>query len=216
MDYERARQLMVEAQLRPFDVTDPALLRVIRDTPREIFLPPDLRDLAYSDLDLPLSEARCMLRPRLLGRLMQALAVQPRDTALEIAGGTGYGAALLSKLAQTVIMLEPVAELSFLARAPLDACGAGSVQIVSTDLKNGWRDGGPYDVILVQVGAEFVPEAWLEQLKEGGRLAVFVRTGQKGVGLLYQKAGGVVASRRILDAQVDVAQGLEKPKAFVF
>jgi len=211
MDFARARQLMVEAQLRPFEVTEPALLRAMRDVPREAFLPPALRELAYSDLDLDLGHGRRLLRPRLLGRLIQALAVQPQDKALEVAGGVGYGAAVLARLAGSVTMLEPIPELSLAARTALDHCGAGAVQIASTDLRQGWREGAPYDAILVQAGAEEVPGAWLEQLNEGGRLAVFVRAGFNGTALLYQKAGGVIASRRILDAQVEVAPGLEKP-----
>lgn len=216
MDYVQARQVMVEAQLRPFEVTDHALLRVLREMPRERFLPEPLRGLAYSDLDLNLGHGRLMLRPRLLGRLIQALEVQPNDRTLEIAGGSGFGAAVLSRLAKSATMLEPITELTLMARTAMDHCKAGAVQIVSTDLRDGWREGAPYDAILVQVGAEVVPEVWLDQLNEGGRLAVIVRTGSAGTALLFRKAGGVVASRRILDAQIDVAAGLEKPPSFVF
>lgn len=216
MDFARARQVMVESQLRPFDVTEPRLVDALRSIPREAFVPQALRPFAYSDQDLDLGHGRSLLRPRFLGRLVQALGVRAGERALEIAGGTGYGAAVLCRLGADVAMLEPVAELSFAARAALDGCGGGGVKIVSTDLRQGWREGAPYDVILAPVGAEIVPEAWFEQLAEGGRLGVVIREGVAGYGRVFTRAGGALASVRRFDAQAPVAPGLEKPKTFTF
>lgn len=216
MDFERARRLMVEAQLRPFDITDADLLDALRRTARERFVPAPLRSLAYSDQDLEVYPGRRMLRPRVLGRLLQALDVKREDRALEIAGGLGYGAAVLSHLAAEATLLESISQLAVGARTALDSVGAGKVRVAATDLRAGWREGAPYDVILVQVGVEVIPDAWLEQLAEGGRLALVIREGFAGYARLITKFGGAISARSLFEVQVDVAPELERPRSFVF
>jgi len=214
MDFEQARRQMVDAQLRPYDIIDTRLLSAMKATPRELFLPPSLASLAYADAELPIGEGRRMLRPRELGRLIQALAVQPEDRVLVIAGGTGYSAAVLARMAREVILLEASPELSFQARAALDRDTCGEVNIVATAFQNGWQENAPYDAIVLEGAAEFVPPAWLAQLGEGGRLAVIVREGDAGYARLYVKSGGVAAFRTVFDAQPPVTSGLQRPKSF--
>ncbi len=216
MDFDQARKTMVETQLRPSGVTDPALLHALRTIARERFVPPAHRALAYGDLDIPVQDDRQLLAPRTLARLIQALAIHAGDRVLEIAGATGYGGALLASLGGNVTVLEPSPDLSFMARAALDACGFGSVKIVSTDCRMGWAEGAFYDAIVLHGAAQFVPDAWLTQLNEGGRLAVIVREGAAGTARLYTKSRGVCGFRTIFDAQPAIVPGLEKAPAFVF
>lgn len=216
MNFEQARITMVETQLRPSSVINPAVLHAVRSLPRERFVPPAQRSFAYSDFDLALQADRFLLAPRTLTRLIQALEIRPNERVLEIAGATGYGSALMASLNGAVTLLEPSAELSFMARAALDSCGFGAVKIVSTDCRMGWAEGAPYDAMVLQGGTQFVPDAWLDQLSEGGRLAVIVREGVAGSARLYSKSRGACGYRTLFDAQPMIVPGLQRAPAFVF
>lgn len=216
MDLARARDIMVESQVRTSDVTDLRILHAMRTLPRERFAPAQRRSLAYADLELEVGEGRYLMRPRDLAKLVQALDPQPHERALEIAGATGYGAAVLAACCKEVVTLDCDPDLSFAARAALESCGVTTAQTVSTALVDGWKDAAPYDVILVNGGAEFVPEAWLSQLAPGGRLGVIVREGAAGKARIYTRSEEAVAFRVEFDAFPSVAPGLHKPRVFAF
>lgn len=216
MDYARARDLMVESQVRPSDVTDLRIIHAMRTLPRERFAPPHKRTLAYADMEVEVADGRRLLRPRDLGKLIQALAPQGRERGLEIAGATGYGAAVLAACCREVVSLDPDPNLSFAARAALESAGVMNVQTVSTTLVDGWADAAPYDVILLNGAVEVVPDAWLAQLAPGGRLGVIVRDGAAGAARIYTRADNAVAYRVAFDAFPAIAPGLTKPPAFAF
>jgi protein-L-isoaspartate(D-aspartate) O-methyltransferase len=216
MDFAKARDFMVESQVRPSDVTDTRIIRAMRTLPRERFAPAAKRTLAYGDLDLEVAPGRTLMRPRDLAKLIQALAPKANERALEIAGATGYGAAVLAACCEDVIALDPDPDLSFAARAALESCGAINVRTVSTAAADGWADDAPHDVILLNGSAEFVPDAWLAQLAPGGRLGVIVRQGAAGAARIYTRADDAVAYRSVFDAAPPIAPGLSKPPAFAF
>lgn len=216
MDFAAARHLMVETQVRTADVTDPALLGAMRALPREAFVPAPLKRLAYSDVDLEVGPGRRLLRPRDLSKLLQALAPRPGDTALEILGATGYGAGLLAMLCAKSVLLEPDPSLNFAAVAAFGACGLERAQSAATDVTGGWPDQAPYDLIVLNGAAEVVPDAWIAQLAEGGRLGVIVRSGPAGQARIYTKVGGVVSYRVVFDAAPAVAPGLAAAPGFAF
>jgi protein-L-isoaspartate(D-aspartate) O-methyltransferase len=172
--------------------------------------------LAYSDIDLPLGFGRYALRPRDLAKMIQALAPERTSRALEIASGGGYGAAVLARLCAQVVSLEPEPDLARLALSAFPAEAHPPVQVVTTNLQFGWADAAPYDLILVHGGVEFVPPAWLDQLADGGRMAVIVRQGPAGACRLYLKTGGQVSYRTVFDAAPPVLPGLEAPRGFAF
>lgn len=216
MDFARARDIMVESQVRTSDVTDLRILQAMRTLPRELFAPAQKRQLAYGDLDLEVEAGRVLLRPRDLAKLVQALAPQAGERALEIAGATGYGAAVLAHCCQDVVSLDPDPRLSFAAQAALEASGVANVRTVSTAAAAGWVDGAPYDVILLNGSAEFVPQAWFAQLKPGGRLGVIVREGAAGSARIYTRTEDAVAYRVAFDAFPPRAPGLTRPPGFAF
>lgn len=216
MDFARARDIMVESQVRPSDVTDTRIIHAMRTLPRERFAPAAKRTLAYGDLELEVAAGRTLMRPRDLAKLVQALSPQPHERALEIAGGTGYGAALLAACCKEVITLDPDPDLSFAAQAALESCGVANVKSVSTLAADGWKDEAPYDVILLNGSAEIVPDAWLAQLAPRGRLGVIVRQGAAGSARIYERAEGTTAYRTVFDAAPPIAPGLHKPAGFVF
>lgn len=216
MDYARARAMMVESQVRTADVTDLRILHAMRTLPRERFVPAHRRTLAYGDLDLEVSPGRTLLRPRDLAKLIQELGPQPGDRALEIAGATGYGAAVLAACCKDVTSLDPDGQLSFAAKAALESSGVSNVHTVSTATTDGWRDGAPFDVILLNGSAEIIPEAWFSQLAEGGRMGVIVRHGAAGSARIYTRAGTGIGFRAAFDAAPPLAPSLQKPPAFAF
>ena len=216
MDFAQARNLMVESQVRTADVTDPHILSALRTLPRERFAPAHRRGLAYADRELEVAPGRVLMRPRDLAKLVQSLEPKATDRALEIAGGTGYGAALLACCCAEATTLDPDPNLSFAARAALEACGVLNVKAASTPAIEGWSDGAPYDVILLNGAAEFVPDAWLAQLAPGGRLGVIVRQGAAGTARIYTRTGNVTAYRAVFDAAPPVAPGLSAAPGFRF
>lgn len=216
MDLAHARDVMVESQVRPSDVTDLRILQAMRALPRERFTPAHKRALAYGDLEVEVAPGRTLLRPRDLAKLVQALAPRAHERALEIAGATGYGAAVLASLCKEVVTLDPDPDLSFAARAALESCGLTNSKAVSQPVVQGWRDDAPYDVMLLNGSAEIVPDAWLQQLAPGGRLGVIVRQGAAGSARIYTRAEDAIAYRTVFDAAPPVAPGLTKPASFTF
>jgi protein-L-isoaspartate(D-aspartate) O-methyltransferase len=217
MDFSSARATMVECQLRPNRVTDDALLVAMGSLPRERFLPEALRSVAYADINLPVASGRCIMEPQVLGRLVQAATPRPSDVALVVGGAMGYAAAVLSRLVETVFMLESDAALAGAATALLAELALDNVVVVEGALADGLDDQGPFDVILVNGGVAELPERLLRQLAEGGRF-VAVLGGAEGVGratLLRRGTAGV--SRRILfDASVPALDDFGKKAGFVF
>lgn len=214
MDFARARDIMVESQVRTADVTDPRLIGALRRLPRERFAPAAKRPLAYADMELEVAAGRTLMRPRDLAKLLQALAPREGDRALEIAGATGFGAAVLASLCKDVVAHDPDSDLSFTARAALESCGLTNAKTVTTPAAEGWRDEAPYDVILLNGSTEIVPDAWLAQLAPGGRLGVIVRQEAAGSARIYTRADDAVAYRTAFDAAPPLAPGLAKPATF--
>ncbi len=216
MDLARARDIMVESQVRPADVTDSRIIQAMRHLPRERFAPAHKRALAYADLEVEVASGRVLLRPRDLAKLIQALAPQANERALEVAGATGYGAAVLASCCKAVITLDPDADLSFAAGAALESCGLANVKAVSTAVVDGWKDEAPYDVILLNGATEIVPDAWLQQLAPGGRLGAIVRDGAAGAARIYTRTGDSFSHRTVFDAFPPLTPGLQRPRAFAF
>jgi len=215
-DFDKARYAMVESQVRPSDVTDSRIVSAMRNIPRERFVPAHLRTLAYADLYLEVAEGRFLLKPRELAKLIQNLAPQPHERVLEVNGATSYGAAILAACSRDVTSQDNDANLSFAARAALESSGVVGVKTVSTALKDGWAKGAPYDVILLNGAAEVIPDAWFEQLAEGGRMGVIVRNGVAGEARIYTRSQETVAYRVAFDSAPPVTPGLTRAPAFTF
>ena len=182
MNLERARFNMIEQQIRPWQVLDQDVLRLLSEVKREDFVPVAHKALAFADLELPLinnSEAalqsgQCMLSPKVEARMLQDLAVTAQDKVLEIGAGSGYMAALLGKRAQRVITLEIEPELARMARDNLQRQGIHNVEVRQGDGAQGAAVDGPFDVILLSGSVAEVPHKLLEQLRPGGRLMAVV------------------------------------------
>lgn len=173
LDYAKARELMVEQQVRPWDVLDARVLDVLATLPRDRFVPAAHRSLAYADVALPIGHGEVMMKPVVEGRMLQALDLQPGDDVLEVGTGSGFITACLARLGRTVTTLERHAELASAARARLHALGmGGNVEVIEADAM-AWDAGGrQFDAVCVTGAVATLPARFPGWLRPGGRLFV--------------------------------------------
>ena len=185
---ELARSNMILQQIRPWEVLDQRVLDTLARLPREEFVPKQYRQLAFSDVALPLGHDAVMLKPAVEGRLLQALALRPTDQVLEVGTGSGYLTACLAQLVTSVVSVEIVPELAESAQTQLKAHGVHNVLLHTGDASQGWGQQR-YDAIAVGGSVAEVTEVWRHSLKLGGRL--FMVVGQPPVmeALLITRVG---------------------------
>ena len=215
------RQTMVDCQVRTFDVTDQRVIARFLAVPREHCLPAQVRDLAYSDVGFTTPAGRYLLPPLVLARLIQSARVRSSDRVLVVAAGAGYGSAVLSGLAASVIALEASPELQAELRAGLAAAGATGVLAEEGALEAGLASGAPYDVIVVEGAVETNLEGLFDQLAEGGRLVAIRRaaldpTGRAAKVMCWEKRHAEIGTRYLFDASAPVLPAFRTAAAFVF
>lgn len=171
IDFARARETMVEQQVRPWDVLDTRVLETIGRIPREAFVAEALRSLAYADTALPLGHGETMLKPVLEGRMLQALLPQAHESVLVIGAGSGYLTACLADLAREVVAIERHADLAEAAQARLAAQGFGNASVRHADAF-GWNPGRSFDVMCVTGAVATIPARFIEWLNPDGRMCV--------------------------------------------
>lgn len=172
MNYEGARQKMLDSQIRARNVRDPRVLEAVRTVPRHLFVEEALRDRAYLDKALPIGEKQTISQPYMVAAMTEALELTGRERVLEIGTGSGYQTAILAELAESVFSVERIASFVPLARRRLESLGRYNVLIKVGDGTIGWSEHAPYDAILVAAAAPQLPRPLLEQLRVGGRLVV--------------------------------------------
>jgi protein-L-isoaspartate(D-aspartate) O-methyltransferase len=217
VDYAQARRTMVDCQVRPSDVTDLRIIAALLEVPREQFVAPSRRAIAYLDLDLPVADGspRALLKPMVFAKLLQAAEIRESDRVLDVGCTTGYSAAVLAKLAGNVVALEEDAALARSAADNLAALGA-HVALAGGPLTAGWQADAPYDAILVEGASEVRPDQLLAQLKDGGRLVAVIGSAPFGKATLYRKVSGHVTALALFDAAAPLLPGFAKTPAFVF
>lgn len=179
LDIERARFNMIEQQIRPWEVLDQTVLDLLCVVKRELFVPAAYRSMAFVDTEIPLNvgdfkSGETMLAPRVEARVLQELTVRNDDLVLEVGAGSGYMAALLAHRARHVTTLEIIPELHAFAEENLRRAHVANVKVVQGDGAQGFALGHELDVIVLSGAVPFVPDAFLKQLKVGGRLLAFV------------------------------------------
>ena len=225
-DFALQRLAMVESQIRPNEVTDRRVIAAMRALPRELFVPPHLRGLAYIDEAIEVfpsidgALARFLLPPMVLARLVQLASVQPQDSVLDIGCATGYSTAVLAGLGQSVIGLEPEPELAEAAKNVVRELGIANAEIVTGALPEGHRADSPYDVILLNGSVPEVPTSLLAQLKEDGRLVTVIARAannpSQGKAYLYVKVRGEGSGAPHFDAGARPLPGFTPEPAFTF
>ena len=216
MNFEQARSNMVEQQIRPWNVLDQRVLDLLATTPREQFVPQGYRDLAFCDTRIPLDHGECMMTPKVEARMLQTLAVQPGDQALEIGTGSGYVTALLANSCQHVVSVEIHADLSTSAGDSLTAAGINNVTLEVGDGVNGWPSAGPYDVIAITGSMHMLPNAMREQLKPRGRLFAIMGDDPVMEAWLVTRIGDNEWSKECLfETSIRPLTGAQAPERFV-
>lgn len=218
IDFGQARRMMVDSQLRTFDVHDIPLLDAFDAVPRERFVPPGRESLAYIDQDILVTDGpvrRFMLSPMILGRLIQSLEIEPGARVLDVACGLGYSTAVIASLGVEVTGLEADEALAAAARERLASLGVGA-QVVAGPLQDGHPDGAPYEAILVNGAFEVRPEGLLRQLAEGGRLIGIQGRGRSARALVFVRAGDAFGQRSVFDAAAPLLPEFREEPGFVF
>jgi protein-L-isoaspartate(D-aspartate) O-methyltransferase len=170
--FARARQQMVERQLKGRDITDARVLRAMGKVPRHRFVNPELASQAYADYPLPIGEGQTISQPYILALMTQLSELQESNKVLEVGTGSGYQAAVLAELVRQVYTVEILPALATSAAARLKALGYKNVQVRAGDGYQGWPEHAPFDGIIVTAGATHIPQPLINQLKEGGRLVI--------------------------------------------
>ena len=166
------RHRMVESRIAAHGISDPPVLDAMRSVAREEFVPAGMRHLAYRDGPLPIDCGQTISQPYIVAFMIEAAELEPGARALEIGTGSGYGAAVMSRIAGQVWTIERHAALAETARRRLAAAGCHNVEVRTGDGSLGWPEAAPFDAIIVTAGSPVIPDALREQLAIGGRLII--------------------------------------------
>ena len=198
-DFVSQRRQMVKTQLMGRDIVDKVTLQAMDKVPREQFVPEDVRSYAYSDGPLPIGEGQTISQPYIVAFMTQALKLKPHHKVLEVGTGSGYQAAVLAEIVDSVYTIEIVEPLGIRARGLLGSLGYNNVAVKIGDGYHGWEEHAPFDAIMVTAGAEAIPQPLIDQLQEGGRMIIPVGP-HKGVRQLVrlEKKNGKIKQRSLM------------------
>ena len=171
-DFVAEREAMVERQLKRRGIHEQHILDAFLAVPREAFVAAEHAHLAYGDHPLPIEANQTISQPYIVALMIQAARIGPGDRVLEVGAGSGYAAALISRIAHSVIAIERQHELIEIARLRLRQLGCDNIEIVEGDGTKGWRAEAPYDAILAAASGSHVPQTLIAQLTPGGRLVM--------------------------------------------
>ena len=171
-DFTREREAMVERHLRRRGIDEQPIIDAFLAVPREAFVSADHAHLAYGDHPLPIEAGQTISQPYVVALMIQAAAIKPGDIVLEVGAGSGYAAAVISRIADKVIAIERQPALVAVASERIERLGFDNVAIVEGDGTRGWSDEAPYDAILAAASGSHVPRPLIEQLAPGGRLVM--------------------------------------------
>ena len=213
-EFAARRVMMVDTQVRPSDVTKFPIIDAMLSVPRETFVPDDKREAAYVGENLTLSPGRVVLEARTLAKLLDALDIQPGELVLDLGCGLGYSAAIIARLAETVVAVEQDEALAADAQRILSEEGVDNAVVVTGKLVDGAAKCAPYDVITVEGGVEIIPDAVLSQLKEGGRIGAVFMDGAVGTAKVGYKTEGRMTWRPVFNAAAPVLPGFQTTRGF--
>ena len=217
MDTVQARTNMVDNQLKTNRIDDPTVLAAMGAVPRELFLPKALHGVAYADEDLLLPDGQFVIEPLVFARLLQAAAIGRDDIVLVVGCDTGYAAAVASKLAATVIFVQPNEDMATRIQPILDQIEADNVVTsVSANAADGDPDQAPFDVIMLIGAVDAIPESLIDQLNDNGRLVAVEGCGRVGKGVVVTKVHGSAAKRELFDAHVPTLKAMQTAAEFAF
>ena len=214
-EFASRRMMMVDTQVRPSDVTKFPIIDAMLHVPREVYVPRDRQEAAYIGENVEIATGRAVQCTRTLGKMLDALDIQPGEMVLDLGCGLGYSAAVIARLADTVVAVEEDAGLAAEAQRALAEEGVDNAVVVAGPLAAGSAKHGPYDVITVEGGIETLPQALVDQLKEGGRVAAVFMEGALGTVKTGIKMGGRIDWRFAFNASAPLLPGFARARGFV-
>lgn len=215
-DTQAAAMAMIAGQLRPNRVNDARVLEAIKAVPRDRFVPAAYKGVAYVDEDLPVAPGRFLLSPMVFARLVCEAEIGAGTSVLDIGCATGYSAAVLGQLAESVVALEEEADLAKAAERKLMDLGLTNVAVLEGPLVQGAPAEAPFDVIFLNGLVEEIPSAVMNQLGEKGRLVCVARVDGVARGRSYHRVGGAITAQSLFDAGAEPLPGFQKAPAFEF
>ncbi len=214
-DYPARRNTMVDTQVRPSDVTKYPIIEAMLQVPREAYVPDALREAAYVGENIDLGAGRVVLEARTLAKLLDALDVSTDDMVLDVGCGLGYSSAVIACLAEAVVALEQDPDMASEAERRLGENDSDNVAVIEGVLTQGAAKHGPYDAIIIEGGVEQIPDAIIDQLKDGGRIGAIFMENALGICRIGHKIRGQVSWRFSFNAGAPVLPGFERQDAFV-
>ncbi len=213
-EFANRRVMMVDTQVRPSDVTKFPIIDAMLTVPREAYVPGEKREAAYVGENLDIGGGRVVLEARTLAKMLDALDIQPTEMVLDLGCGLGYSAAVIARLADAVVAVEEDPALAAEAQRLLSVEGVDNAAVVTGPLAAGAPKHAPYDVITLQGGVDMVPDALLEQLKDGGRIAALFMDDGVGTAKVGYKIDGKMTWRALFNAAAPVLDGFARPQGF--
>ncbi|XDA96473.1 protein-L-isoaspartate O-methyltransferase [Sulfitobacter sp. LCG007] len=213
-DFAARRTMMVDAQVRPSDVTKFPIIDAMLAVPREDFVPATKREAAYLGENLDLGGGRVVLEPRTLAKMLDGLDISANELVLDLGAGLGYAAAVMARMAEAVVAVEEDADLARDASEALTSVGADNVMVHTGPLAEGAAQHGPYDVVLVEGGVVELPASIAQQVKDGGRIACVFMEGALGEVRIGYKRDGRISWRMAFNAGAPVLPGFDRELAF--
>ena len=215
-DYKTARTAMVDCQIRPSDVTKYPIIEALLKTPREVYVPSTKRPIAYAGEHIELGNGRMLLDARTFAKMLDAVNVQPDELVLDIGGGYGYSAAILAQMAEAVVSVENDAEMAKIASDTLSDQSVDNAYVTTGELTKGNAKNGPYDVIIIEGSVEIIPNALVDQLKDGGRICAIFNEKGHGECRIGYKTHGNLSWNAVFNASAPLINGFETKKEFKF
>ncbi|MGB8339131.1 MAG: protein-L-isoaspartate O-methyltransferase [Burkholderiales bacterium] len=216
MDIEQARFNMVEQQIRTWEVLDQKVLDLLFAVPREKYVPTAWRDMAFTDMEIPLGHGEAMLQPKLEARMVQELAIKKTDKILEVGSGSGYMTALLATCGAFVHSVEMIPELHAMAKHNLSTNNISNVQLEIGDAALGWKTHSPYDVIVLTGSTPILAPEFLQQLKTDGRLFAVVGDAPVMKGMLYTAIANAHSKMELFETSIKPLTNAPQPERFKF
>ncbi len=213
-NFEMRRTVMVDTQVRPSDVTKFPIIEAMLSVAREDFVPTAQREAAYMGENIDLGQGRVVLEPRTLAKMLDSLDIGNDELVLDVGASYGYSSAVIAHMAEAVVAVEEDEDMAREAQEALSTAGADNVALHTGSLAEGAAQHGPYDVVIVQGGVARVPEALIDQIKDGGRIACLFMDGALGEVRIGYKIDGRMSWRNVFNAGAPILPGFEAHSQF--
>ena len=216
MDTYLENKNMIDGQVKPLSNIEPSILEALYNIDRKDYIPENFRDFSYSEKNVYVGNGRYLPKPAITAKLLSALKVETLETVLIIGSGTGYSAAITSKIAETVICIEEDQDLITFSESIASSNSMNNIVFIKNKLSKGYIDQGPYSCILIEGGVEEVPNIILDQIAEGGKLVTVIMQNDTGSAIKYSRKNNQIISQFLFSIEAPLLKSFEKAKKFKF